>query len=72
MNIKRDKRDAEILFLRKTLQFYACPGSVKSGAAWNDDYPGGIGYQEGDFSILDTGQLAAAALRRKRYPRKKT
>ena len=67
MRIKRDKRDAEIFFLREALRFYACPGSVKSGAVWNDDYPGGIGYQDGDANILDTGQLAAAALRRKRY-----
>ena len=46
---------AEVERLRGALGFYA-------HSEWNDHYPGGIAYSEKGKVVLDTGQIARAAL----------
>ena len=44
------------------MKFYADPSSVKPNGKWEDDYPGGITYDEDGVVMVDTGEIARAAL----------
>lgn len=53
---------ARISELEGALRFYADPKSVKPNGKWEDDYPGGITYDEGGVVMLDNGEIASEAL----------
>lgn len=48
---------------REALEFYSNPESVVPSARWEDNYPGGITYNdESDRTFIDTGEVARTAL----------